>query len=386
MKKLCFIFLMLLLSLATYAFAQEKASEEYIIKKSDTLWDISNSKLQDTFLWPKLWNANPHISNPDLIYPGQKITIPSREELMQQAKPPVQEPPSVKEPQVMEKPKIRTDSAAQAMKKPLSEIKKHKNFLIDKNRYISIGWISEEFPSIGKIVSTPSGKEITGRDDIVYVHISSEEMLSAPAQQGEPSPVATQNQDSSNQSVSSGEIPSAPAQQGEPSPVVTQNQDSSNRFLAIRNIKTVKHPVTGKKLGHLIRVTGILEIVGSDSNTPKAKIVRSFEEVHVGDSLIPYNEVDPPLVPDVVRTPQIEGYVVESLYTHKLSSEGDIIFLDKGQNDGLQEGDVFSVFSGSPVERVIGKIQVISLKPATSASVILKSDDEILPGLKLGQK
>jgi hypothetical protein len=352
----------MLIACITYVFADERAQEEYIIQKSDTLWGISTSKLQDPFLWPKLWNVNPHISNPDLIYPGEKIIIPSKEELMQQVSPPseqkehpvVQEPLTVRE--VVKKSKIQLAKPAPTIGKPLPEIKAYKKFLIDKTRYASIGWISEEFPSIGEIISTPSGRKIAGRDDIVYINISPEKMLSDLGLQDKPSLL------------------------------VTQNDDSKSRFFAIRKIKAVNHPVTEKKLGYLIRVTGILEVIGIDDNTPKAKIIHSFEDIQVGDGLIPYKEMDPPLAPDIIRNPKVEGYVVESLFTHELSSEKDIIFLDKGQNDGLQAGDVFSVFSTSPVERVIGKIQVVSLKPATSAAIILTSDEEIVPGLKLGQK
>ena len=56
--------------------------EKYVVQKLDNLWDISDRKLQDPFLWPRLWNVNSHIDNPDLIYPGTLLIIPSREELL----------------------------------------------------------------------------------------------------------------------------------------------------------------------------------------------------------------------------------------------------------------------------------------------------------------
>ncbi|MEW6602834.1 MAG: LysM peptidoglycan-binding domain-containing protein, partial [Nitrospirota bacterium] len=82
MKKTLFCLLVFLIFFIASTNTQVSASEEYIVEKNDTLWDISSRKLDDTFLWPKLWNVNPHIGNPDLIYPGTKILIPSREELM----------------------------------------------------------------------------------------------------------------------------------------------------------------------------------------------------------------------------------------------------------------------------------------------------------------
>ncbi|WP_024607628.1 LysM peptidoglycan-binding domain-containing protein [Pseudoalteromonas sp. TAB23] len=61
--------------------------KEYIVKKGDTLWDISSKHLGSPMEWPRLWKfnnrkevvaiTNKPITNPDLIYPGQKILIPS---------------------------------------------------------------------------------------------------------------------------------------------------------------------------------------------------------------------------------------------------------------------------------------------------------------------
>jgi hypothetical protein len=47
----------------------------YIVKKGDTLWDLSDEFLQDPFLWPDIWHNNPHIQNPHLIYPGDSLSI-----------------------------------------------------------------------------------------------------------------------------------------------------------------------------------------------------------------------------------------------------------------------------------------------------------------------
>ena len=47
----------------------------YTVKEGDTLWDISRRFIKDPFYWPNLWAHNPAISNPHLIYPGQKLRI-----------------------------------------------------------------------------------------------------------------------------------------------------------------------------------------------------------------------------------------------------------------------------------------------------------------------
>ncbi len=47
----------------------------YIVKKGDTLWDLSAQFRNDPFAWPDLWSQNRHIENPNVIYPGDSINV-----------------------------------------------------------------------------------------------------------------------------------------------------------------------------------------------------------------------------------------------------------------------------------------------------------------------
>lgn len=47
----------------------------YIVKKGDTLWDLSERFYHSQWDWPGLWEMNKDIKNPHWIYPGDKIQV-----------------------------------------------------------------------------------------------------------------------------------------------------------------------------------------------------------------------------------------------------------------------------------------------------------------------
>jgi hypothetical protein len=67
-----------LLMVAGYAMAQGVRGDHpdtYVVVRGDTLWDIAGKFLQHPWLWPEIWQANPQIRNPHLIYPGDVISL-----------------------------------------------------------------------------------------------------------------------------------------------------------------------------------------------------------------------------------------------------------------------------------------------------------------------
>src|SRR5690348_17058510 len=77
-RKIIVLLAGMLVTVAVYAAgAQLRADhpDTYTVRRGDTLWDISAKFLSKPWLWPEIWQANPQVRNPHLIYPGDVLNL-----------------------------------------------------------------------------------------------------------------------------------------------------------------------------------------------------------------------------------------------------------------------------------------------------------------------
>jgi LysM repeat protein len=98
----------------------------YTIKKGDTLWDISSKFLKDPFLWPKLWERNPYISNPHLIFPGNPIRLSAEEPVKKE------EPKKVVEEKPQEVVKEVKEAEVKKAESPPPPVEKKEEVVVEK--------------------------------------------------------------------------------------------------------------------------------------------------------------------------------------------------------------------------------------------------------------
>lgn len=319
-RSLLRIFMVLTLLIPSISLSQTPEIKDYTVVSGDTLWSISGRELGDPFLWPKIWQENPAISNPDRLYPGQKIRIPLRYAQKEEHEP-------GEAPQKVEFPK---KAGASEKPSPASVLLRP---LIDRNVLVSSGFISYSVNGVGAIVGAPSQRLMFGNNDIVYVNIDK------------------------------------PAKVGD-------------RFYILRQSELVRHPVTNKKMGYLVEILGILEVVRFEYGDTLAKITEMFNDIHSGDLLETYYEISPPLTTGEFRKPDITGYVVASRYGHLGDTKLNIVYIDKGLKDGLEAGDTVKTLNVIDDHKIpSGAIQIISCRETTSTAVVLENYySEILVG------
>jgi LysM repeat protein len=342
----------------------------YVIKQGDTLWDISNTFMKDPFLWPFIWKANPNIANPDLIYPGNKLTIPSMAPIERAMQEPVKEPVVTKEipkkevvpPPAVEKTAVKEEpvpempaqresiAAARATKpkpvQPEAEAPSPGSLLIlpeerpvpiiDKYAMLSAGFVNQEEAADKIIAPLEDGKVNFSFNDSVYVNIRNQEQVKI-----------------------------------------------GDKFLIYAEQNNVKHPRSGEYVGRLIRGLGILQITAKDSPTVlTARITLSFDAIDKNSLLTPYQE--PALIYNQSgnKSKDISGFILEVTDERTVNSQADFVYLDKGRAEGVDPGDRFTVYAehGDLPRINIGEVQVILVKEHTSTAFVRKSAQEVVKG------
>jgi LysM repeat protein len=296
-------------------------ASEYTIKKTDTLWDISREKLGNPFLWPKLWEANPHIKNPHLIFPGQKLNIPAK---------------FTKEEKEQIKDFLKTPIAAMPVEKiaPRKVPILKKEFLTSRELFLRSGYITDNLDTteiIGEISGAKQNKTLVGRGDIVYI--------------------------TSRSKIKTGD-----------------------KFYIISSPKKLTHPITAEDIGYLVKIKGVLKLIGEDRGYQKALILESYNEILVNDMFISFYPVELPIETFEERRPILHGTVIMLSKNSNISGAGDIIYLDIGSSDGIKAGDIFDIVSGEKPAVTIGTAQIIITYNKTAVALVKNTSQEIKAG------
>ncbi|MBI5044044.1 MAG: LysM peptidoglycan-binding domain-containing protein, partial [Nitrospirae bacterium] len=235
---------------------------KYLVKEGDTLWDISSNIMKDPFLWPRLWKDNKYIINPDLIYPGNIIILPGEEVVITEIAPaPPKEAPkeaapvekAEEAPPVVEEaalPPVEEDVVAPAVT-PRVERKEARPFVLegvgiltDEVLLFSGGFVVQKLEDKGVVVGSWDKRVILSDNDTIYINRKN------------------------NPAIANGD-----------------------KYTIYKVIRQVKHPITEKKMGYLVKILGVVQITDVKKDVATGTIIRSFDAIEYGDKLMPYRKV-----------------------------------------------------------------------------------------------
>jgi hypothetical protein len=121
-------------------------------------------------------------------------------------------------------------------------------------------------------------------------------------------------------------------------------------YQILRGLREIRHPQTKKKMGTLYGILGYVRAVGQPQDgVSRGMIIISQYAVEAGD-LIRKGAPPPKEIYSNPSERELDGYVVAGLRTDDLLAEYDVVFLDKGVEEGVREGDTFWVLE--PVREV----------------------------------
>jgi hypothetical protein len=171
------------------------------------------------------------------------------------------------------------------------------------------------------------------------------------------------------------------------------------RYSVYKPERTVKHPITKKKLGKVVRIYGEVQVRSlHDNDLAKVTIVDSIDPIERGFLVGPlrrqFKVVQPR--PDAR---DLEGYIVASLPKRDLIGQQQLVFIDRGKADGIEVGNRFLVVRRGdgyaprfnyvhkddkrfPPETV-GELIVVEVRDKTSAALVTESLVEAHEGDRL---
>lgn len=285
------------------------APDTYVVKRGDTLWDISRMYLKSPWRWPELWGMNlKALPNPHLIFPGQTLYLDKSDGYAR-----LRTQPTGGSDTVRLSPRTRTDSLASLA---LPTLKTHliAPFLVEP--LVADAATIEQAP---RLVATTDQRVLMAAGDRVYAR-------------------------------------------GNPDAPLSTKPGQPRSFRVFREAIPLKDPVTGEVLGYEARYLGNAELARSETTEEisdgkgnlkqepvpaTVDITATKEEIRAGDRMLP----EPPrtfknYIPHEPQT-SVNARVV-SIYGSTpvaVAGQNQVVAINMGTAQGMEPGHVLTLLT-----------------------------------------
>jgi len=296
-----------LLTVTTYAVAVEMNGshpDTYVVRKGDTLWDISARFLKKPWLWPEIWQANPQVKNPHLIYPGDILSLAYLDRVTAQPGP-------------------RQEAPINAI--PLADVEP---FLKNLN-------IVDSFKELPYVVGLEEDRLRASAGQLAYIVGLQGTQPGQRYMVVRPTVSYSQPKPSTDLEVRGNTLPG----QGNLWKDYVASSDR-NEFL-------------GYELAQ-VNIGTVTKVGADEGQASTLRLEDSGREVRAGDRLVPVQAqpYDLQFIPHAPASNPLPGHIRVLAVTDTLTSGGprDVIAISAGAREGIDNGTVFSIWrSGSHV-------------------------------------
>ncbi|HEY6005515.1 MAG TPA: LysM peptidoglycan-binding domain-containing protein [Anaeromyxobacter sp.] len=338
--------------------------DTYTIRPGDTLWDLSGRFLNNPWYWPKIWSYNPEISNPHWIYPGNVLKFypaaeegPARVEAVPApvaaAEAPAEEEPGEPPPELEDLSKANLKEKATAEEReavvvagpykiayvpPKSKFARHDTFVTPR-----------ELAESGTLNAAFEEKLMLSSEDRAYARFQ----RAAEVKPGE-------------------------------------------TYVIYKTERAIYHPITKELFGYQSVVLGSAKVVAVDDKAATVIIRQAYDPIERGAMLGPWTEKFYRAVARKANRQTLYGRIIASQADNiSVVGEHHVVFVDKGQRDGVEEGNVFTVVRSGDLygrnpyvapwddrfpKEDVGRLLVIDVKERASAALVTRSLRELIVG------
>lgn len=331
--------------------------DTYTVRPGDTLWDLSGRFLNNPWYWPKIWSYNPEIANPHWIYPGNLLKFyPGAEDAPTRVEPIAPGTPVAEAEEGPEAVKELEDFSRADLKAPVEDdtvavTGPYKIGYVPRSRFARRDTFvtPRELAESGSIRAAFEEKLMLSSLDRAYAKFQN----------------------------------AAEVKVGE-------------TYVVYKTERPIYHPVTKELFGYQAAVLGSAKVVAVEPRVATLVIAQSLAPIERGALLGPWTQK---FFRPIDRRPNrqaVDGRIIAAqVDVVTQMGEHHLVFVDKGEKDGVEEGNVFTVLrSGDqygkdphaptwdpklPTERV-GDLLVVDVREKASAALVTRSMKELMVG------